>query len=311
MRCCIFCSYFHLHFEIWTKRRLRIPTIHRALPILFQPELVEILPTKQTHAAANKIIAWCSFIQSLGWSNLVYLYIHFLWASAITHSSRLTINYEGFTPWGIPIARKPHPFKTKQYSWQQIQFCFPLNYKAKQKIGFSPWHLATERNWNRSSYNWPILLQCMWECPGRTYKYTGLSWKTHLHWFVAFPLKQDINMSCVIFICILHDSQNIWWLTTCHRGYKTLLTKLWFFMAVPIWWHHPSLKWHKTNLIYSHEGIFLAFLYNLSLHWHNENSCTSNSVQNVQRFHTFLHSMPEKRPGWRKTVQNWHLADLR
>ncbi len=146
VRCCISCSYFHLHFEIWTKRTLRIPTIHRPLPILFKPELVEILPTKQTHAAANKITAWCSIIQSLGWSNLIYLYIHFLWVAAITHPSGLTINYEGFTPWGIPIARKLHPFKTKQYSWQQIQFCFPLNYKTKQKIGFSPCHLASERN---------------------------------------------------------------------------------------------------------------------------------------------------------------------
>lgn len=112
----------------------------------------------------------------------------------------------------------------------------------------------------------------MWECPMRAYKYSGLSWKTHLHWFAVFPLRRNINTSCEIFICILHDSQNIWWFTTCHRGNKTLLTALTkqraviFFMAVPIWWHHPSLKWHKTNLNYSHEGIFLSIFYIIYLY---------------------------------------------
>lgn len=34
VRCCISYSYFNLHFGIWTERTLRIPTIHRPLPVI-------------------------------------------------------------------------------------------------------------------------------------------------------------------------------------------------------------------------------------------------------------------------------------
>lgn len=55
VRCCISYSYFNLHFGMWTERTLRIPTIHRPLPVI--PAWTCADSSKKINTTANTITA--------------------------------------------------------------------------------------------------------------------------------------------------------------------------------------------------------------------------------------------------------------